>query len=119
MNDSPYQKRPNKQSDNKGISASLKLILEKLPLSNEQEGKSKVKKKVKKGVEKKLKKNASQGDNLKFRSKLKPILGSILSPENYEKPSEYSTRVRQSNASDERDFNFNRDRRNSMIKDEL
>ena len=35
MNDSPYQKRLNKQSENKGISASLKLILEKLPLSND------------------------------------------------------------------------------------
>jgi hypothetical protein len=35
MNDSPYQKRSIKQSENKGISASLKLILEKLPLSND------------------------------------------------------------------------------------
>ena len=68
-------------------------------------------------MEKKLKKNASQGDNLKLRSKLKPVLGSILSPENYEKPFEYVTR--QSNASDERDFNFNRERRNSMLKDEI
>jgi len=42
-----------------------------------------------------------------------------LSPENYEKPLEYGTRARQSNASDERDFNFNRERRKSMIKDEI
>jgi hypothetical protein len=35
MNDSPYQKRLNNLSENKGISASLKLILEKLPLSND------------------------------------------------------------------------------------
>ena len=70
-------------------------------------------------VEKKLKKNASQGDNLKFKSKLKPAIGSILSPETYEKPFEYGTRARQSNASDERDFNFNRERKNSMIKDEI
>jgi len=42
-----------------------------------------------------------------------------LSPENYEKPIEYGTRARQSNASDERDINFNRERRKSMIKDEI
>lgn len=90
MNDSPYQKRLQKVELNKGISASLKLVLEKLPLSNDQDAlKSKGKKKVKK-VEKKLKKNSSQGDNLKFKSKLKPAFGSILSPENYEKTFEYA-----------------------------
>lgn len=97
----------------------MKLILEKLPLSNDNDGKSKVKKKAKKGVEKKLKKTASQGENfVKFRSKLKPALGSILSPENSEKPFVYAPRASQSNASDKLDFNFNKERRNSMLKDE-